>query len=168
MSEKKIGLFYGSSTCYTEFVAEKIVGMIGSEKVDLHNVANSSPNIMLDYDFLILGIPTWDYGELQEDWDRIWDELDNIDLSEKTCAIFGLGDQQGYADWYQDALGYLYYKLESMGADMVGLWPNQGYEFNESKGLTEDEEYFLGLSLDEENQSELTESRLQAWLQQIL
>lgn len=168
MTEKKIGLFYGSSTCYTEFVAEKIVEMIGEDRVDLHNIATSPITHMLDYDFLIFGIPTWDYGELQEDWEAIWDDLDSIDLSGKTCAVFGLGDQQGYADWFQDALGYLYHKLLGMRANMIGAWPNQDYEFNESKALTDDEEMFLGLSLDEENQSELTEERLKTWLAQIL
>ena len=166
--DQKIGLFYGSSTCYTEFVAEKIRDLIGADKLDLHNIATSSLNNMLNYNFLIFGIPTWDYGELQEDWEAIWDELDHLDLSGKTCAIFGLGDQIGYADWFQDALGYLYYKLTGLGANLVGSWPNKGYTFNESKGLTESTEEFLGLALDDENQPELTDQRLSKWLEQIL
>jgi flavodoxin II len=28
------------------------------------------------YDFIIFGIPTWNYGELQEDWDDRWEDLD--------------------------------------------------------------------------------------------
>lgn len=164
----KIGLFYGSSTCYTEFVAEKIQAMIGGDKLAIHNIASTPIDVMLDYDFLIFGIPTWDYGELQEDWESVWDDLDHINLGGKTCAIFGLGDQVGYADWFQDAIGFLYYKLESMGANLTGLWPNEGYEFEASKGLSDDETSFLGLALDEENQPELTEKRLSDWLNQIL
>ena len=34
----KIGLFYGSSTCYTEMAAEKIRDILGEEFIDLHNV----------------------------------------------------------------------------------------------------------------------------------
>ncbi len=34
----KIGLFYGSATCYTEMAAEKIRGIIGEDLVDIHNV----------------------------------------------------------------------------------------------------------------------------------
>lgn len=34
----KIGLFYGSSTCYTEMAAEKIREILGEDLVDLHNL----------------------------------------------------------------------------------------------------------------------------------
>lgn len=164
----KIGLFYGSSTCYTEFVAEKIQQLLGESAVDLHNIATTPLERMLDYDFLLFGIPTWDYGELQEDWEAIWDDLDQLNLSGTTCAIFGLGDQAGYADWFQDAIGYLHFKLRAMDANLVGNWPNTGYKFNESKGLSEEGNYFLGLALDEENQPELTDTRLSKWLEQVL
>lgn len=63
----KIGLFYGSSTCYTEMVAEKIQYNLGEELVDLYNLKDISPQLMENYQILILGIPTWDFGELQED-----------------------------------------------------------------------------------------------------
>lgn len=167
MNNKKTGLFYGSSTCYTEFISEKMCDLAGLDRTDLHNVATSPLQVMLEYELLIFGIPTWDYGELQEDWEAVWDELDSIDLNGKVCAIFGLGDQVGYADWFQDAIGYLYYKLLAMGAQVVGCWPNMGYDFNESKGLTEDKAQFLGLALDEENQPEHTDRRIADWLEQI-
>lgn len=163
----KIGLYYGSSTCYTEMVSERIQAILGADCVDLHNIASADLNTLDDYDFLLFGIPTWDYGELQEDWDDRWEDLDDIDLSGKTCAIFGLGDQDGYADWYQDAIGYLYYKLAAQGAEIMGEWPNQGYEFKESKGLNQQKTHFLGLALDDENQSDQTEERLQTWLKQL-
>jgi len=163
----RVGLYYGSSTCYTEMVAERIQGILGKENLDLHNIATADFSTFHDYDFLLFGIPTWDFGELQEDWDERWEDLDNIDLNGKTCAIFGLGDQDGYADWFQDAIGYLYYKLASIGAELVGEWPNQDYEFNDSKGLNEQKTCFLGLALDDENQPDKTEQRLQTWLAQI-
>jgi len=168
----KIGLFYGSSTCYTEMVSERIQTVLGKNtngetRVTLHNIANADLGLLDHYDFLLFGIPTWDYGELQEDWDDRWDELDTLNLTGKTCAIFGLGDQEGYADWFQDSIGYLYHKLLAQGANMVGEWPNEGYNFIASKALTEDERSFVGLPLDDENQAELTEERLQVWLTQI-
>jgi flavodoxin II len=91
-----IGLFYGSSTCYTEMAGEKICAQINSQfsdSVSLHNIADQPLSLMADYDLLILGIPTWDYGELQEDWESHWDELDKIDFSGKQVALYGLGDQ---------------------------------------------------------------------------
>nr|MBA2816183.1 Flavodoxin [Candidatus Pantoea persica] len=87
----KIGLFYGSSICYTEMAAEKIRDFIGAELVTLHNVKDSDPLLMEQYDLLILGIPTWDWGELQEDWEAIWPQLPTLTLQGKIVALFGLG-----------------------------------------------------------------------------
>jgi len=90
-----IGLFYGSSTCYTEIVAEKIEAELGSKLVDMHNIADEPIATMSEYQYLLLGIPTWDYGELQEDWENHWDQLDDVDFTGKQVALFGIGDQIG-------------------------------------------------------------------------
>ena len=166
MQANTVGLFYGSSTCYTEMTAEKIQQAWG-ERVQLHNIADDGVAAMEDYDYLIVGIPTWDYGELQEDWENHWDELSSLDLSGKQIACFGQGDQVGYPQWYQDALGYLHDKLQLCGATMVGYTPVTGHTFEESQGLTDDESQFLGLALDDETQFELSEQRLALWLQQL-
>lgn len=168
----KIGLFYGSSTCYTEMAAEKIAASIQQLTdqywVELHNIATDSVELLADYRFIILGIPTWDYGELQEDWETVWEQLDSLDLSHATVALYGLGDQVGYPEWFQDALGYLWAKVVSQGATTVGLWPNQGYTFAQSKALTEDQQWFVGLALDDENQLALTDPYIDRWCRQIL
>ncbi|SUG72000.1 flavodoxin FldB [Salmonella enterica subsp. enterica] len=52
-----MGLFYGSSTCYTEMAAEKIRDILGPELVTLHNLKDDAPALMEQYDVLILGIP---------------------------------------------------------------------------------------------------------------
>ena len=162
-----IGIFYGSSTCYTEMAAERIQLALSAQNAQLHNVADTPISKCLEYDFLLFGIPTWDYGELQEDWENIWDELAELDINGKTVAVFGMGDQIGYPDWFQDAMGYLYHLIASLGAELVGHWPNEGYTYNESKGLTEDGKYFVGLSLDDENQAEFSEGRIDKWLMSI-
>ena len=164
----KIGLFYGSTTCYTEIAAEKIQETIGSDLVELHNIKDTPLANCIDYDFIILGISTWDYGELQEDWESSWLDINNINLEGKTIALYGMGDQVGYTDWFQDALGMLHEQVITQGAHLIGYWPNQGYEFNASKGLTEDKNFFLGLSLDEDNQYDLSEERINQWCEQIL
>ncbi|MGS2722015.1 flavodoxin FldB [Paraglaciecola aestuariivivens] len=168
----KIGLFYGSTTCYTEMAAEKIQTQInqllGFECVDIFNIKDTSLQHSQDFTHLIFGISTWDFGELQEDWESSWDEISQLNLANKTVAIFGLGDQLGYTDWFQDAVGMLHDELAILGCDFVGYWPNQGYEFAASKALTEDKSYFVGLSLDDENQYDLTDERIAGWCQQIL
>lgn len=164
----KIGLFYGSTTCYTEIVAEKIQETIGSELVELHNIKDIPLSNCLDYDFIILGISTWDYGELQEDWESIWLDINTLNLKDKIVALYGMGDQIGYTDWFQDALGMLHEQVITQGAQLIGYWPNKGYEFSASKALTQDNKYFVGLSLDEDNQYELSEDRINQWCEQIL
>ncbi len=169
MSESKpIGLFYGSSTCYTEMASEKIRQQIGEHLVDIFNIADT-PMVQAEfYDYLLFGIPTWDYGELQEHWEEIWDDLDQVNFAGKKFAIFGLGDQVGYPEWFLDAMGYLHSKLVHRGALPCGYWPRAGYEFEASKALTADGNYFVGLALDEENEFELSAARIQQWCTQVL
>ena len=167
----RIGLFYGSSTCYTEIAAEKIRDYfrddLGLDVVDLYNVAEDDVALMANYERLILGIPTWDYGELQEDWEECWEALDSVDFQGKTVALYGLGDQEGYPQWFQDALGFLWAKVVNLGARPVGQWPAAGYTFEESKALTEDGEFFFGLALDDENEFDLSEERISRWCEQL-
>lgn len=163
-----IGLFYGSTTCYTEMAAEKIQQELGEELVDVHNIKDVNLSLCEDYDVLIFGISTWDFGELQEDWESNWDQIKTLNLAGKTVAIFGLGDQLGYGDWFQDAVGMLHDELLLLNCDIIGYWPNSGYEFAQSKALTEDKNYFVGLALDDENQFDLSEQRIEQWCAQLL
>ncbi len=164
----KIGLFYGSSTCYTEMAADKIRAIIGDDLVDIHNVKDVPLSRMNDYDLLILGISTWDFGEIQEDWSAIWEHIAGVSLKNKCVALFGLGDQEGYGEWFLDAMGLLHDELVPTGANFIGYWPNQGYEFEASKALSEDGQHFVGLALDEDSQYELSDERIAAWCEQIL
>lgn len=165
----KIGLFYGSTTCYTEMAAEKIRAIIGEDMVDIHNVKESPLSLMTEYDFLILGISTWDFGEIQEDWNEIWDQIGGVTLNGKTVALFGLGDQEGYGEWYLDAMGMLHDELKKSGANIIGYWSKgDSYEFEASKALTEDGSQFVGLALDEDSQYELSDDRIATWVEQIL
>ena len=164
----KIGLFYGSTTCYTEIAAEKIQAVLGSDIVALHNIKDVKLSLCQEYDFLIFGISTWDYGELQEDWESHWQDIAKLELTGKIIALYGMGDQIGYTEWFQDALGMLHDEIIPLGAELIGYWPNQGYEFEQSKALSEDGEFFVGLALDEDNQYNQSEQRIDTWCDQIL
>jgi flavodoxin II len=171
-----IGLFYGSTTCYTEMVAEKIQTVINEITIDrstaynveLHNIKDIALTQCTQYDLLIFGISTWDYGELQEDWESTWDDITSLDLEGKIVALYGMGDQVGYAEWFQDALGMLHEQLAPTQAYIIGYWPNKGYEFIASKALTPDKSQFVGLSLDDESQYQLTDERIKNWSLQII
>lgn len=163
-----IGLFYGSTTGNTEGVAELISEQIGFDKIHRIDIAADGLESLSEYEHLILGIPTWDFGELQEDWADLWTLLENIDLQGKTCALFGLGDQIGYGEWFLDAMGLLHERVQAKGAVMVGYWPVEGYDFEASKALTADGQQFVGLGIDEDCQHGETQERVTQWCQQVL
>ncbi|OMH38291.1 flavodoxin FldB [Motiliproteus sp. MSK22-1] len=161
----KTALFYGSTTGNTEDIAEQIQRSM--EDVELFDVAEDSLDQLEGYDLIILGIPTWDYGEIQSEWQDIWDEIDTIDFHGKTVALYGLGDQIGYGEWFLDAMGLLHDKVKAQGARVIGYWPVEGYDFEESKAVTADGCLFVGLAIDEDCQHELTEERVETWLAKL-
>lgn len=149
-------------------VAEKIRDILGDDFITLHNVNDTPPELMEQYDVLILGIPTWDFGEIQEDWLEIWEALPKLNLVDKMVAMYGMGDQVDYSEWFLDALGMLYHHLLPSGVKFIGFWPIEGYEFTSPKPLTDDGKHFVGLALDEVNQFEESDERLSQWCMQIL
>lgn len=170
-----IAIFYGSTTCYTEMTAEKLKVLLESDpalptnsSVSLHNIKQQPLQRMQDYDVLVLGISTWDFGELQEDWEAHWDDIAGVDLDGKIVAIFGMGDQIGYTEWFVDAMGMLSDAIAGQNCQRIGFWSADGYQFEKSKALTPDGEWFVGLALDEENQYDQTDSRLLQWSTQLL
>lgn len=162
----KIGLFFGTQTGNTQTLAEDIQKALGGDSiVTLHDVANAEADDLADYNTLIIGCPTWNIGEMQSDWEGLYEELDKVDFNGKTVAYFGPGDQVGYADNFQDAMGILEEKISGLGGKTVGHWSIDGYDFTESKAVKNGK--FVGLALDEDNQSELTEQRIKAWTAQL-
>jgi flavodoxin I len=162
---KKVGLFYGTQTGKTESVAEMIRDEFGGDVVTLHDISQADAADFDEYQYLILGCPTWNIGELQSDWEGFFPELDDIDFNGKVVAYFGTGDQMGYADNFQDAIGILEEKISEQGGKTIGYWPTDGYDFNESKALKNGK--FVGLAIDEDNQSDLTDDRIKAWVAQL-
>ncbi|WP_235148047.1 MULTISPECIES: flavodoxin [Fischerella] len=131
-----IGLFYGSETGYTQIEAEMIQKEFGGESVvEVFDIARAEASDFENFEYIIIGCPTWNVGELQSAWEYFYDELDNIDFSGKKVAYFGPGDQVGYPDTFEDALGILEEKISEQGGTTVGYWPTDGYEFNESKAV---------------------------------
>lgn len=161
-----VGIFYGSDTGNTEAVAKIIEKQLGSKLVEVRDIAKSSKEDIDNFDLLLLGIPTWYYGEPQCDWDDFFPELEGIDFSGKLVSLFGCGDQEDYAEYFCDAMGTLRDIIEARGATILGYWPTEGYEFEASKALVDDN-HFVGLCIDEDRQPELTEERVTQWVKQI-
>jgi flavodoxin I len=166
----RVGLFYGSTTGVTETIALKIQAQLRLQGVEISTIVNigSVQNLsdLLVFNQLILGIPTWNVGQLQDDWQIAFPQLDTLDFTGKQVALFGVGDQYGYSDNYLDAVGILGNKLMERGAELVGFCSTQGYEFSASKALLNGQ--FMGLALDEVHQAEQSNQRIQQWVEQII
>lgn len=161
-----VGIFFGSDTGNTEAVAQMIQKELGKSLIDVFDIAKSSKEDIAGYDLLLLGIPTWYYGEAQCDWDDFFPELEQIDFSNKLVAIFGCGDQEDYSEYFLDAMGTVRDIIEPRGAIIVGHWPTAGYHFDASRALVDDQ-HFVGLGIDEDRQPELTKQRVQQWCAQL-
>jgi flavodoxin I len=163
---KEVGILYGSSSGKTESVALKIYRKLGSEIAEMHNIQDAFPADLLEYRIIIMGIPTWGVGEPQDDWKEFFIRLDEMDLSGRKVALFGLGDQESYPGTFANALGILYEKLENTGCEIIGGWPVEEYDFKKSSAVRNG--VFAGLVIDEENQPEMTGYRIDRWLKMIL
>ena len=161
-----IGIFYGSTEGNTERVVTRIQELLGGEDVAvLHNVNSATADDMQPYGAVILACPTWEIGQLQEDWNTFIDELEDVDFGGKKVTYVGLGDADGYPDTFLDALGIIHDKIKDKGASFVGTWPTDGYDFEGSKGVVDGK--FLGLAIDEDNQKDQTEGRISKWVEQL-
>lgn len=161
-----IGIFFGSTEGNTERVVSKIQEVLGGDGTAvLHNVNSATADDMAPYENVILACPTWEIGQLQEDWNGFIDELADVDFNGKKVTYVGLGDADGYPDTFLDALGIIHEKIKDSGATFVGAWPTEGYDFEASKGVIDGK--FLGLAIDEDNQKDLTEERIKKWVDQL-
>lgn len=161
-----VGLFFGSDTGNTEAIAKMIQKQLGKQLVHVQDIAKSSKEDIDNFSLLLIGIPTWYYGEAQCDWDDFFPELEKIDFSSKLVALFGCGDQEDYAEYFCDAMGTVRDIIEAKGATLIGNWPTESYEFEASKALLDDA-HFVGLCIDEDRQPELTAARVEKWVKQI-
>ncbi|MEL7499769.1 MAG: flavodoxin [Planctomycetota bacterium] len=166
--KNKCALIYGSCTGKTEYLADSVLEKF-SPFIELELIEVTSINAadLSAYQFLICGIPTWDFGELEYGWQDLYDKLDEVDMEDVAVAIFGLGDQRDYPETYQDAMGILYKKLVERGArGSIGFTSIDGHEFDDSRAVIGDQ--FCGLALDEDNQDDLSDARIHEWAQQVI
>lgn len=156
-----IGLFYGSTLGSAKSVAVSISREL---EVDLFDVSKGIDGLE-KYDKLILGTNTWGYGELQDDWESVKKHFEKIDFQGKKVAIYSTGDAESYGDTFVDSIGILGEIVEKKGGKLIGFTNTETYEFSESKAVREGK--FMGLAIDDNNQSSLTPERTKKWIEQL-
>ena len=90
--------------------------------------------------------------------------LKKIKFEDKKLALYGLGDQEVYADTFVDGMGKLYKHLPK-DVNIVGKWPIEAYRFHESEAVQDG--VFVGLALDYDNEPKLTDQLLGYWVDKL-
>jgi len=162
---KKIALIYSFNSVKTASIAKKIAKAFGEADIEHVNAEEIEDEKFLSYKYYVLGVPTWFDGELPNYWDEMVPAIEDMDLSGKTFAIYGLGDQVGYPENFCDGIGIMATLLKERGAKIVGTFPLKGYNFEHSKAVVKGE--FVGLPLDQENEAKLTNKRIENWVANV-
>ena len=157
-----VTIIYGSDGGCTRKIAKSIAAKTSGKAID---ISDAEPTDMENCSLLILGCPTYADGELQNDWQTHLGKLERAELANKRVAIFGTGDQVSFPDSFVDAIGILYDVVARKGAEVIGCTDPAGYDFTRSAALRDGK--FVGLAIDEDNQSGETEARVTAWLSQL-
>jgi len=161
-----VGLLYATQTGNTETVAGYIAAEAGVEAAD---VGDYGAEDLKEFDGLIVGCPTWNTGADEyrsgTSWDDLLDDIKGLDLAGKPVAVFGCGDQEGYGDNFCDGIEELHETFAAAGAKMIGYVDASSYNHAESK--SDKGGKFLGCPFDEDNQSDMSEERAKAWIEQL-
>lgn len=161
---KKTVIIYGSTTGTCEGLASRIAAKLGV--TDVVNVAKLDGSVIDGAENLILGTSTWGSGDLQDDWYDAIESLKGANLAGKTVAIFGCGDSLSYPDTFCGGMAELYNAAKAAGATVIGSVPTDGYTYLDSASIVDGQ--FVGLALDEDNESGKTDDRIAAWVARIL
>jgi flavodoxin I len=167
---EKILLLYSPKGGNVEKISKKVIKLVGESNIDAFLIDQNSSELLNKislYKKILLVISTvgrsnWDSFYTKIGWDLFIPELRKQNLSGKTISIIGLGDYLLYPDNFVDSMGILYQVLLEAKANVVGKVSINGYSFENSMAIEGDN--FVGLPIDEDNEGELTDSRLKNWL----
>lgn len=160
---KKTVIIYGTSTGTCEDLASRIGAKLGVDNII--NVTDLDENVIAENDNLILGTSTWGAGEMQDDWYDGIKVIKSADLSSKTVALFACGDSGSYPDTFVGGMAEIYNAVKTAGANVIGAVSTEGYTFDDSESVVDGK--FVGLALDEVNEDDKTDERINAWVEEI-
>lgn len=162
---KRTAIFYGSTTGTTESIANLIAEKLGVSQANVRDVGTMTSDMVNGYDVLLLGTSTWGDGELQDDWYDGVKLLKELDLSGKLVGLFGCGDSESYPDTFCDGIGIIYENLKGTGCEFINGVSDSDYTYSSSVAVVDGQ--FVGLAIDEMNESGKTDERVTAWTDHI-
>jgi len=166
----KILLIYWPEGGNVETIALKLREKLMNADITKRTVTDVTVDDMESNDNWIIGGSTvgshvWEDADDSNKWVEFFKMLDVVDMTKKTVAFYGLGDHILYPNHFVDGLGVFQEEFSNRNANIIGKWPTEGYNFTDSEGVEDD--MFYGLALDEDHEDELTDQRLDNWLELI-
>lgn len=129
----KILLVYASITGNTEFLAEVIGNELLHQEHDVVVKTFDFDPIYVDeiddYDAIVVGTHTWDDGDLPYEVEDFYDDLEEVDITNKYFAVFGSADS--FYETFGGAVDLIGDRAKSLGANVlperlkIDLEPNQ-------------------------------------------
>jgi flavodoxin I len=149
-------------------VAHMLGELIGNDKVDIIPVKKVLKEDFDKYDQIILagstvGADHWSNETIVDEWPAFFTKIQDMGFEKKKVAIVGLGNSFLYPSHFADGMADLYDRMTKLKAKVLGKIEAKGYDFTDSEALDEDG-YFCGLAIDEDNEPELTTERLEKWI----
>ncbi len=168
---EKIAIFFGPLNGSVHRTAKLIASKIGTEKVDLIHILEASAVDLDKYSRIIFGISTigkdtWEQKFDNNDWSHFFHVVSAYNFTGKKVAIYGLGDHVTYAYHFVDSMGLLGKVIRNQGGEILGSVSTDGYTFQDSDAIVDGR--FIGLPIDEDFESELTDERVTNWLNSLL
>ena len=80
-------------------------------------------------------------------------------------ALFGCGDSESYPVTFVGGMAEIYNAVKKAGANVIGAVSTDGYTFDDSESVVDGK--FVGLALDEVNEDNKTDERIDAWVAEI-
>jgi len=164
----KTAIFYSPEGGNVNGVTNKLGEMIGNDKVEIIPVKEVEKGDLDKYNKIILvgstvGADHWDNEIVVDEWAEFFTKIKEISFEKKKVAIVGLGNSVLYPEHFVDGMAVLYEKIIQQNGDVLGFVDAKDYDFTDSEALNDDG-FFCGLAIDEDNEAELTSERLEKWI----
>jgi len=164
----KTALFYSPEGGNVNRVTNKLGEMIGNDKVDIIPVKEVEKGDLNKYNKIILvgstvGADHWNNETVVDEWAEFFTKIKEISFENKKVAIVGLGNSVLYPSHFADGMAVLYERITQQNAKILGFVDTKDYNFTDSEAVNDDG-FFCGLPIDEDNEAELTTERLDKWI----
>ncbi|RLD92204.1 MAG: flavodoxin [Bacteroidetes bacterium] len=164
----KTALFYSPEGGNVNTVTNMLGELIGNDKVDIIPVKEFEKGDLDKYNKIILvgstvGADHWNNETIVDEWQEFFTKIKEISFEKKKVAIVGLGNCFLYPSHFVDGMADLYERLTKQNAKVLGKVDAKDYDFTDSEAV-DDDGFFCGLAIDEDNEPELTSGRLENWI----